>query len=396
MSQTVGSDAAEMDFATLLEESFKEALPEPGDIVTGTILAIDQQGLLVDVGMKQDGVVTNQDLEYVGDEMSFEIGQRIPVMIVHSGENTLLVSVSQAMQLGDWEKAEALMESGDTCEGEIVDANRGGVILAFNTLRGFIPASHVVDLPQGLSGQERQSMLADLIGNKYEVKVIEVNRKRRRLVFSQREALREQRAQVKERLMDRLEEGAICEGVVSGIRDFGAFVDLGGADGLIHISELAWHRIQHPREVLSVGDKVRVCILNLDHQENRIGLSLKRLQENPWAKVDDLYHIGQLVLGEVTRVESYGAFVHLEPGIEALLHESQVSESPPANIETLIMTGQKLLLRIISIEADRQRLGLSLKEVTDVERENWANEHELDPTSLQINSGAVAQNPVES
>lgn len=390
MSQTVGSDAAEMDFATLLEESLKEALPEPGDIVTGTILAIDQQGLLVDVGMKQDGVVTNQDLEHVGDDVAFQIGQQVPVMIIRADENNLIVSVAQAMQLGDWIKAEELMESGDTWEGEVVDANRGGLIMAFNTLRGFIPASHVIDLPQGLSGQERQTGLSNLVGQQFVVKIIEVNRKRRRLVFSQREAVREQRELVKEDLMDRLEEGSVCKGVVSGIRDFGAFVDLGGADGLIHISELAWHRIQHPREVVSVGDTVEVCVLHLDREENRIGLSLKRLQENPWAKIDELYHIGQLVLGEITRVESYGAFVHLDPGIEALLHESQIADPPPMSVESVIVPGQKLLLRIISIEADRQRLGLSFKEVTDTERENWANEHDLDPASLEINTSAVA------
>jgi small subunit ribosomal protein S1 len=280
------------------------------------------------------------------------------------------------------------MQADDVWEGKILEANRGGLIVPFGNLRGFVPASHITNLPRGISEQERQQQMNEMVGKTVKLKIIEVNHKRRRLVFSQREAVREQRAIIKEQLMDELKEGDVCEGVVSGLRDFGAFVDLGGADGLIHISELAWHRVQHPSEVVSVGDKIQVYIMHLDQQDHRIGLSLKRLQENPWSKVDDLYHIGQLVMGEVSRVAPYGAFVRLEPGIEALLHSTQVDNPAPDTVEGLIEAGQQLLLRVISIEADRQRLGLSLKDVTDAERANWAATYDLEVASLTLEGEA--------
>jgi small subunit ribosomal protein S1 len=201
--------------------------------------------------------------------------------------------------------------------------------------------------------------------------VIEVNRRRRRLVLSQREAQAAHRAQRKETLLEELQEGEVRHGVVSGLRDFGAFVDLGGADGLIHISELAWHRVRHPRELLSVGDEIEVYILRLDKEGKRIGLSLKRLQPNPWALVDDLYHIGQLVEGEISRVTQFGAFVSLEPGIEALLHTSQMADPPPDDPNLIVGEGETRLMRVISIESHRQRLGLSLKEVAPEELAAW-------------------------
>jgi small subunit ribosomal protein S1 len=403
--QTVLSEE-QLNFAALLEESFKRPMPEQGDLVDGTILAIDQQGMLVDVGLKKDGVVSKNDLERLDPDLDFEIGQEVTVVItrMEDRDGNLAVSISQALQAEDWKQAEALMEADDIYKGLVVESNRGGLIIQFGNLRGFVPASHVLNLPRNVSEQERQDALGKLVNTTIPVKIIEVNRKRRRLVFSQREAMREQRANIKEQLMDELSEGEVRRGVVSGLRDFGAFVDLGGADGLIHISELAWHRVQHPREVLNVGDEIDVYVMHLDANDKRIGLSLKRLQENPWSKVDELYHIGQLVLGQVSRVAPYGAFVRLEPGIEALLHSSQFSEPSPDTAEGLVQPEKELLLRVISIEADRQRLGLSLKDVTYVERQNYADEHDLDPDDLTINdallpgftSGKSLENAVES
>ena len=387
MSQSVQNQIIEeMDFAALLEESFKEGLPGQGDIVNGTILAIDQQGLLIDVGLKKDGVVTKNDLERLGDHVAFELGQTVPVVITHmeDRDGNLQVSLSQALQAAIWEQAEQLFEASEAWEGPVVESNRGGIIVAFESLRGFVPASHLVDIPRGVSEDERQTYMKNLVGEKIAVKVIEVNRRRRRLVFSQREAVHEERMAIKENLMEALKEGDVRSGVVSGLRDFGAFVDLGGADGLIHISELAWHRVQHPREVVAVGDKVDVYIMHLDVEEKRIGLSLKRLQDNPWEKIDDFYHIGQLVLGEVSRVEPYGAFVRLDPGIEALLHGTQITGSNIEDVDTFVQPGQKLLLRIISIEPERQRLGLSWNEVTELERENWASDNDHDVASVTI------------
>ncbi len=364
----------ELDFVALLEESLAQSRIERGDIVSGTVLSIDNQGLIVDIGWKQDGIVTRGDIERMGMHTAdFQVNTEIDVAVVNlnDSDGNLILSAAQARQNEDWKRAEELMNSETIWEGDIADTNKGGVIVSFGHLRGFVPASHVIDLPRGLKEEERLERLQEMIGNTISVKVIEVNRKRRRLVFSQLEAEQENRAARKEALLRELTEGASRKGVVSGLCDFGAFVDLGGADGLVHISELAWRRVRHPSQVVAVGDEVEVYVLNLDDQGKRIGLSLKRMQPNPWSLVDDMYHIGQLVEGNISRLESFGAFISMEPGIEALLHVSQMSANPEENPLRHLYEGQKLLMRIVSIESDRQRLGLSLTEVTAAEKAQW-------------------------
>ncbi|MEL6151420.1 MAG: S1 RNA-binding domain-containing protein [Chloroflexota bacterium] len=364
-----------MDFAALLEESFNSNGLERGDIVEGVILVADGQGLIVDINQHRDGMVPRRDLEKMNVTADqYAIGQTVDVTIVRmeDDDGNMVLSVSQAAQSEDWKRAEGLMNEDDVCETFVADANRGGLIVPFGSLRGFIPASHVADLPRGLSEDERTLHLARMVGKTIKTKVIEVNHKRRRLVFSQREAQRERREARKEQLLDRLEEGQVVKGTVSGLRDFGAFVDLGGADGLIHISELAWHRVKHPSEVVQVGDTVDVYILRLDEEGKRIGLSLKRLQQNPWSMVDEMYHVGQLIEGRVSRVAPFGAFVSMEPGIEALLHISQLANHEVSDPARIVSEGSSYLMRIISIESEKQRLGLSLKDVTDAEREEWA------------------------
>lgn len=380
-----------MDFLAMLEESFAVEQPTRGDIVTGTVLSIDNMGLLVDLGMKRDGVVSRNDLEKLGEEIDIKVGDEIPVMVVRTEDEdgNMIVSVAQAKQNEDWLRAEELMNADEVWAGQVADANRGGLIVPFGNLRGFIPASHVVDLPRGLSEDERKDYLVNMIGQDISCKVIEVNRRRRRLVLSQREADRVLRDANKDELLDQLSEGETRRGVVSGLRDFGAFVDLGGADGLIHISELAWHRVKHPREILNVGDKIDVYVLRLDQEGRRIGLSLKRLQPNPWSQVDEMYHVGQLVEGVISRVTQFGAFVSLEPGIEALLHASQISDPAPADPTLLLRENQTITARIISIEPHRQRLGLSIRDMIH----DW---DDMDVKIDEIEAGVNEVSPVES
>ncbi len=383
------------DFAALLEASFSEAMPERGDLVSGFVVAQDAQGLIVAIdGMKRDGIVQRRDLERMGVGVErFPIGTEMDVMIIRleDDDGNLILSASQAQQTEDWKRAEEMLENGAVWEGAVADANRGGVIVQFGNLRGFVPASHVLDLPRGLNEDERKLRMQRMIGQTISLKVIEVNRKRRRLVFSQRDATRGSREQRKEMLLDQLREGEVRRGVVSGLRDFGAFVDLGGADGLIHISELAWHRVNHPKEILKVGDEIDVYVLRLDSEGKRIGLSLKRLQDNPWAYVDELYHVGQLVEGVVSRVAQFGAFVSLDPGIEALLHTSQISDPAPEDPTLVVHEGQRLLLRVISIETEKQRLGLSLKDVSDAQKAEWlANKAEAAEAAAPVEAEEVA------
>jgi small subunit ribosomal protein S1 len=379
------------DFASLLAASFAEESPERGDIVTGVIVGVDNQGLIVSIdGLKRDGVVQRRDLERIGEIPVFTVGEAIDVMILRmeDDDGNMILSVSQAAQTEDWKKAEELLNTEGVAEGMVADANRGGVIVPFGNLRGFIPASHVLDLPRGLSEDERKLRMQRLVGQTITFKVIEVNRKRRRLVFSQRDASKGNREQRKELLLENLREGEVRRGTVSGLRDFGAFVDLGGADGLIHISELAWHRVTHPKEVLKVGDEIDVYILRLDSEGKRIGLSLKRLQQNPWATVEQHYHVGQTVEGTVSRVAQFGAFVSLDPGIEALLHTSQMADPAPEDPSLVVHEGQRLLMRIISIEADKQRLGLSLKDVSEAEKVAWRAQKDADKAAKAAASTA--------
>jgi small subunit ribosomal protein S1 len=363
-----------LDFAALLEASFAEEDFQRGDIVTGKVLSVDNQGLIVGVGTQRDGFVSRRDIERLGMQPEdYAIDQDVAVSIVQleDDEGNMLLSVSQARQSEDWDQAQKLLDDDETWTGRVIDSNRGGIILLFGNLRGFVPASHVLDVPRGLDEDERRDYLRQLVGKELEVKPIEVNARRRRLVFSQRDVNRESREARKQNLLDELKEGDVRKGVVSGLRDFGAFVDLGGADGLIHISELAWHRVSHPSEVINPGDEVEVYVLRLDNEGKRIGLSLKRLQPNPWEQVESLYHVGQLVEGYVSRTAQFGAFISLDPGIEALLHVSQIADPPPEDADRVVHQGQLLLMRVISIEPDKQRLGLSLKEVTDEEYASW-------------------------
>jgi len=382
IENTLGTMTDEMDFAALLEASFAEKEPERGEIIGGTVLAVDNQGLIIDVGLGRDGIVPRRDLERLEESgITYRVGEPVDVMVLRAEDEdgNLVLSVSQARQSEDWRNAEKLMENDEIWEGVVTEANRGGLIVPFGNLRGFVPASHVVGLARGLNEDDRKGQMSSLVGARVTLKVIEVNWKRRRLVFSQRDAQRERREARKEVLLDKLQEGEVRKGVVSGLRDFGAFVDLGGADGLIHISELAWHRVKHPREVLNVGDEVTVYVLRLDEEGKRIGLSLKRLQKNPWEVVEEIYHVGQLVEGKVSRVAQFGAFVSLDPGIEALLHVSQMSEPQPEHPSLIVHEGQRLLMRVISIEPDKQRLGLSLKEVTGEEQARWDEKRRAQP-----------------
>ena len=376
----------------MLEESFAREEPQRGDIIQGTILAIDHLGMIVDVGLGRDGVVERRDLDRISGELNYQVGEPMDVMVLRPEDENgnLLLSASQARQSEDWQRAEQLQEQDEIYMGQVAEANRGGLIMPFGNLRGFVPASHAVGLARGLSEDERRDQLRAMIGKTIPVKVLEVDWKRRRLVFSQRDARREQRESQKGNLLASLREGDVHSGVVSGLRDFGAFVDLGGADGLVHISELAWHRVRHPGEILQVGQEVKVFILRLDVKGRRIGLSLKRLQQNPWERINDLYHVGQLVEGTVSRLTDFGAFIRMEPGIEALLHVSQMDEPQPEHPSLVVHEGQDLLMRVVNIEAERQRLGLSLKAVMPAEMEPWLEKRRIEAEAARLAAEAEA------
>jgi small subunit ribosomal protein S1 len=354
--------------------------PQIGDIRKGVIVALSPQGIIVDLGVKRDGLVPQSDLQKLSDEerAALQINDEISVYVTNTEEtDSLQVSIFLAMLNQDWIDAEALKESGDVVELEIGGYNKGGAIVPFGRIRGFVPASHIVELSMSMDDRKRQQRLAKLRGSKLPMKVIEVDRRRRRLVFSQRDAQKEWEEMRKQELVDGLNEGDILKGRVSGLRDFGIFVDIGGADGLVHISELAWHRVDHPREVIRVGDEIEVYVMKLDKEDQRISLSRKKLLPNPWDTVEERYEINQLVEGTITRIVDYGAFAEIEPGIEGLLHVSQLTRGTVQNVDEVVKEGETHLLRVVSIDQRRQRIGLSLKAVTTYEQIEWMAQREL-------------------
>lgn len=349
-------------------------MPEVGDIRKGLIVSISNQGIIVDLGLKRDGLVPTADLNKLEPEERAELklDEDVFVYVQQTDQpDSLIVSIYLAKLNQDWIDAETLLENGNVIEGEIAGYNKGGAIVEFGRIRGFIPLSHLVDFNPGMADRKRQQKLAKLRGTKIPLKVIEVDRRRKRLVLSQREAQREWEEAKRVELLQELKEGDIRTGRVSGLRDFGVFVDLGGADGLIHISELAWHRVDHPREVLKVGDEIQVYVMRLDPSHERISLSRKKLLGNPWDTVEQRYHINQLVEGKVTRLVDYGAFAEIEPGVEGLLHVSQLSRSSVESPGEVVQVGETHLLRVVSIDPRRQRIGLSLKAVTATEQIEW-------------------------
>jgi small subunit ribosomal protein S1 len=335
--------------------------PRRGDIVEAVILSITDRDIVVDLGAKRDGIITSQDLDFVDDEIvkSLEVGDRIPVMVWRTWGNAdgIVVSLNKGLQQGDWLRAEEMLESGEIFEGEVVDSNRGGVIVPFGRLRGFVPNSHLSSLPSGLRAGRVQEAKSELVGKKLHLAVIEVNQRRRRLVLSKRAADRRRKGD----LLEDIEKGQIRTGIVRNLVDFGAFVDLGGVDGLIHISELDWRHVDHPSDVLNLGEEVEVEVLSVDQEQQRIGLSRKRLLPDPWHQVVDNLAVDDIVEGTVTNVVPFGVFVDIGEGVEGLVH---TSEMPSGDIvlETDLVEGAHVAVRILSIDHGKHQLALRLEQ----------------------------------
>ncbi len=355
------------NFALMFEASTYEFAPlRRGEIRSATILSIDSREIIVDLNAKQDGIVPHQDLERMETEFkqALQVGQEIPVYIINPMDvnGNLVVSINMGMQRYDWEKARDLHTNEQPTTVTVTGYNKGGVLVRWNRLEGFIPSSH---LTTTAVAPDRRDTLSGLMNEKLTVKVIEVEQDRRRLIFSEREAQKESRLNQKMRLLAELKETDVVQGTVTGLRDFGAFVNIGGADGLIHVSELAWHRVDHPRDVLSVGDKIDVYILSLDRTTNRIALSRKRLLSDPWENASDRYHEGQLVEGVVTNVVDFGAFVALDDGLEGLLHLSEMGNGSLKEPHSYVKKSDRLELRISHLEPEKRRVGFTQRWGTD-------------------------------
>ena len=362
--------------------------PQTGDIRYGIVVDKRAGELLVDIGYKSEGLVTGREVDRLEDDFKeMAIGDEVPVYVMREDrDGNLLLSISRAKAEGDWKLAEELLKSQDIFTGVVSGFNRGGVIVKIGQVRGFVPASQLSSESQAqqLSEGEPDNRWMKLMETELRMKVIDLDRRRNRLILSERVAIREWRREQKEKLLESLEERSVCEGVVSSLADFGAFVNLGGADGLIHLSELSWGRISHPSEVVSIGQKIQVMVLNVDKERKRIGLSLRRLLAEPWETVPDRYEVGQIVRGGVTKLVHFGAFARLEGDtIEGLIHISELTEKRISHPSEVVTEGQDLELRIIRIDTDKRRMGLSLKQVLPEEE---AVEFDWEPAPLEENS----------
>ena len=361
---------------------------EVGEIIEGTIVGFtDSNEVLVDINAKSEGVIPARDLDRVDADIreGLKEGDSIFVQVVRptSREGNAILSLSRALAEYDWQKAQELLESQELFEGEVSGYNRGGVIVYLGKARGFVPASQLVS-DEGRKQDDSDDRFKDMVGKKLMLKVIEMDRSRNRLILSERQAMRDYRRQQKEKLLSELQVGSVRTGVVSSLAPFGAFVDLGGADGLIHLTELSWRRVQNPTEVVNIGDEVEVKIISVDRERRRIGLSLRQLQPEPWSVIHENYAIGQLVEGVITRLTSFGAFARIDDTIEGLIHISELSDRRINHPKEVVKEGQRVMLRIIKIEPEKRRMGLSLKRAAEEQYAviDWApaDEDEVEST----------------
>ena len=384
--ETIGNDAQQnestedtsahpMD-AFLEEEAYGLDSPRRGEVRTGTIARITETDILVDIGYKSEGLIPGRELERLPADKREEliVGKEVTVYVLRSGgtDGTILLSISRAEEEQDWIEAERLLKTKEAFEGVISGYNKGGLIVKLGHLRGFIPASQVSMARRWRAdGDNAEQRWGKMVGEPIVSKVIEVERRRNRLILSERAAAREARDIMKLRLIEELELGEVRTGHVISLADFGAFVDIGGADGLVHTSEISWKRINHPRDVLKVGQEVQVKVLAVDPGQKRISLSMRELEPDPWDTIINHYIEGQLVEGTITKLTKFGAFASLKAvedyELEGLVHISELSDRHIVHPREVVGENETLTLRVIKVDRKRRRIGLSLKKVDSPE-----------------------------
>ena len=405
--QTVGNGAASSSHL-LIEVDGKlvpnyDATIHPfseGDVVSGKVVRIDQDEVLVDIGYKSEGVIPSNELSIrktVKPSEEVELGEEVDALVLtkEDQEGRLILSKKRARFEKAWRKIEHAAETGEPVTGTVIEVVKGGLILDLG-VRGFLPAS-LVDI-------RRVQNLDEFMGQQLECKVIELNRSRNNVVLSRRAVLEEERKEVREQILGRLQPGQVVEGKISNIVDFGAFVDLEGIDGLIHISELSWSHVNHPSEVVSIGDTVRVKVLDIDRERQRISLGLKQTQDDPWQRVLNEYKEGDVVDGKVTKIVAFGAFVQILPGVEGLVHISELAQHHVESPAEVVRPGDELKVKILEVDEARRRLSLSVKRVEgqelptrpvgdDVVIEDAEPPEGLEPAATESADEAPAEQP---
>ncbi len=353
----------------LNQEEFDLELPKPGETKTGVVVRRNDDEVLVSIGAKSEGIIPGRELSQLKKEEldQLTVGSEVTVFVVttEDQQGNLLLSFMRALEEADWDEAEALHESGEIYESQISGYNKGGLLVNLGQLRGFVPASQVsLSRRIAAEGSTPEQRWGKMVNDPIIVRVIEVDRERRRLILSEMAALQESREIFKERLLSEINVGDEREGRVTSLADFGAFVNINGADGLVHLTEISWDRIRHPSEVLKVGQRVRVRIISIDEERKRIGLSIRRLLPDPWPEKVSAFREGQLVQARIVRLVKFGAFARLEgTDLEGLIHISELAGHRVEHPKEIVSEGDELTLRIIRIEPDQHRIGLSLHKV---------------------------------
>ena len=343
-----------------------------GEAVEGTIVHVDDEGLLVNIGAKSEGVIPLREMRSLPEDeaRALKAGDPIVATLVRTDDTgQYMLSYDRAQAERGWRQLEKELENGDVVPGTVIGHNRGGILVETRGVQAFVPLSQLSpehrELAQG-EGDDQLMALETLVGQEHSFKVIEVNRRRQRAILSERAASQDIRVEQRQQLLAELQEGTVRKGRVTGVREFGAFVDLGGADGLIHVSELAWQPVTHPSDVVQTGQELEVFILRVDQETGRISLSLRRTQPDPWQVEVEAYKEGQIVEATVTRLAVFGAFARLEESnIEGLIHVSEMAAHHINHPREVITEGDTRRVKVLRIEPDRRRLGLSLRQVEE-------------------------------
>ena len=389
---------------TSMDELIEEFLPHKplkrGEIIDGKIMSINDNGLLIDIGYKSEGFIPTREMKTLVSEEDKEInvGDEVIAYVVNPETNSgsSVLSIDRARGEQGWRILEKAMQNDQSCYGVILSANRGGAVVESEGVQGFIPLSQLVGPSRELFVNGGEPPKDGFIGMKIQFKIIELNRRRNRAIFSERVALEAERQVLKKKLLNTLKEGDVIKGRIVGVSNFGAFVDLGGADGLIHISELSWGPVKNPEDFVTVGTDMDVYVLKIDRETLKIALSLRRLTPEPWEQIQSGLEIGQTVTGTITKLANFGAFARIEPGVEGLIHISELSYDVVKHPKNVVSEGDKLDLQIIRIEPDRKRLGLSIKRLSDPpegyeepkndEISDELNEHDLEKTDINADN----------
>ncbi len=373
----VNDIGSEEDFLAAIDSTIKYF--NDGDIVDGTIVKVDRDEVLLDIGYKTEGVIPSRELSIKHDVDPNDVvavGDTVEALVLQKEdkEGRLILSKKRAQYERAWGDIEKIKAEDGVVEGTVIEVVKGGLIMDIG-LRGFLPAS--------LVEMRRVRDLDPYIGQKIEAKIIELDKNRNNVVLSRRAWLEQTQSAVRQKFLDELQKGQIRKGVISSIVNFGAFVDLGGVDGLVHVSELSWKHIDHPNEVVQVGDEVTVEVLDVDMERERVSLSLKATQEDPWQHFARTHQIGQIVPGKVTKLVPFGAFVRVEEGIEGLVHISELAERHVEIPEQVVQIGDSVMVKIIDIDLERRRISLSLKQANETE---VATGDDFDPTLYGMTS----------